>query len=347
MPLNFNLVLLWLFAILNVHAFNASLPNVTVIATGGTIAGVANDSTATTGYKDASLAVDVLLRSVPFLSTIANVDGIQYSSVGSENVNSSLLVGLSVLVNTLARNTSVSGIVITHGTDTLEETAMFLDLTYNASIPVVVVGSMRPATALSADGPYNILEAVGLAASAASRDRSVLIAFNDRIGTALYTTKTNTRALDTFRAVEQGYLGVFLDSEPVFYASPARAPGKPYFTVQNGTTLPKVPVLYGHQDMDVGLLEAAAAGGAAGVVVACTGDGTLPATWIDEAGNLTQEGVPVVRASRTGTSFVSPKEGAAIGSGNYNPQKARLLLQLILNEHGGDDINLIKSYFYP
>ncbi|KAM0558079.1 hypothetical protein ACHAPJ_005246 [Fusarium lateritium] len=321
-----------------------SLPDIAIIATGGTIAGVATGSTATTGYKDASLAVDTLLDAVPEIKNYSVPHGIQYSNVGSENMNSTLLLGLSRLIHNLTTNGTADGIVITHGTDTLEETAMFLDLTYNGTAPIVMAASMRPSGALSADGPFNILQAVGLAASASASGRGVMLVLNDRIGSALYTTKTNTRSLDTFKAYEQGYLGVFLDVTPIFYFAPARASNRRFFNVSKTESLPKVSILYGHQEMDSGLLQAAVANGAKGIVVACTGDGTLPESWIKTAASLTSKGIPIVRASRTGQSYVAPARGV-LTSGNYNPQKARILLQLILNEHGGKDVDLIQEYF--
>ncbi|KAF7529463.1 hypothetical protein G7054_g9841 [Neopestalotiopsis clavispora] len=324
----------------------ASLPNIAIIATGGTIAGVATDSTATTGYRDSSLTVQALIDAVPEIYNYSVPWGIQYSNVGSENINSTLLLGLSRLTQELTTNGSSDGVVITHGTDTLEESAMFLDLTYNGTAPVIMVAAMRPSEALGADGPFNLLQAVGLAASKSASGRGVMITLNDRIGSAMYTTKTNTRSLDTFRAYEQGYLGVFLDASPVFYYEPARALNRPFFNISGTVALPKVSILYGYQEMDTALLEAAVASGSEGIVVACTGDGTLPTSWINVAANITSRGIPVVRASRTGQSYVAPAEGV-ITSGNFNPQKARILLQLVLSKHSGHDINLIQSYFSP
>ncbi|KAK8203631.1 L-asparaginase II [Phyllosticta capitalensis] len=329
-----------------------SLPHVTIIATGGTIAGVAS-STATTNYKDSTLAVDALIEAVPQVKDLAQIKGIQFSNIGSENMNTSLLLRLSKLVTTLVSNGS-DGVVITHGTDTLEESAFFLDITYDEPAPVAMVAAMRPSTALSADGPFNIYEAVALASSETAANRGVMMTLNDRIGSAVYTTKTNTRALDTFKAVEQGYLGVFNDKTPIFYYQPARAWKKPFFDISGVESLPKVDILYGHIDSDVSLLNFSISNGARGVVVACTGDGSLPTTWKETAKYWSESGVPVIRSSRTGSSYVAPGydnltagEYTYLNSGNYNPQKARILLQLVLNEYGGGNQSLVQGFFDP
>ncbi|KAK8159126.1 L-asparaginase, type II [Phyllosticta citrichinensis] len=327
-------------------ASNSSLPRVSIIATGGTVAGTNSDSTSTTGYKAGSLGVDALIEAVPALQNISSVSGIQFSNIGSQNMNTSLLLRLTKLATNVAANGSTDGIVITHGTDTLEETAMFLDLTYNESLPIAMAAAMRPSTALSADGPFNIYEAVALAGSKEAADRGVMIVLNDRIGSAMYTTKTNTRSMDTFKAAEQGYLGVFNDKVPVFYFEPSRVYKKPFFDVSGVDALPRVDILYGNIDMDVRLLNYSVSSGAEGVVIACAGDASLPDAWADAAKAFTEQGIPVVRASRTGSGYVAPADDT-LTSGNFNAQKARILLQLVLNEHGGKNSTLIQEYFDP
>lgn len=157
---------------------NASLPNVTIYATGGTIASQGTSNTQTIGYS-VGLGVQQLVDAVPEILSIANIDGYQVSNVDSGTINSTILLNLTQLINAELAKESVAGVVITHGTDTLEETAMFLDLTINSTKPVVVVGAMRPATALSADGPLNLLQAVTLATSEVARGRGVMISLNE------------------------------------------------------------------------------------------------------------------------------------------------------------------------
>lgn len=157
---------------------NASLPNVTIYSTGGTIASVGTSNTQTIGYS-VGLGVQQLVDAVPEILNIANIDGYQVSNVDSGRINSTILLNLTQLINAELAKETVAGVVITHGTDTLEETAMFLDLTINSTKPVVIVGAMRPATALSADGPLNLLQAVTLATSEVGRGRGVMISLNE------------------------------------------------------------------------------------------------------------------------------------------------------------------------
>jgi L-asparaginase len=314
-----------------------TLPRVLVIATGGTLAGISDDPLATTGYRDAALGVDDMLRAIPGAQTIAKLTTMQFSKLGSENITSDHLMALTRLVNSTITSGEADGIVITHGSDTLEETAFFLDVTYNGRNPVVLVAAMRPATALSADGPFNLMQAIALAASPSSYDRGVLLTWSNRISSATYTTKASNRAVDAFTAPDQGYLGIFMDLTPQYYFMAARCPNRPYidlwgkcFVASSSLNLPKVVILYGHQDMDVNILRLVFSQGlAAGAVVACTGDGTLPPAWVEAAQELAAQGIPVVQSSRVISSYVSPRANT-LTAGHYSPVKARIILQLSL-----------------
>ncbi|EDU7996493.1 L-asparaginase [Salmonella enterica subsp. diarizonae] len=222
-------------------------PDITILATGGTIAGSSVSKTDTTNYKAGSLGINMLISSVPELSEIANVKGEQISNVISDDVGSDIQLKLSHRVNQLFKE-GQQGVVITHGTDTLEESAFFLDLTVKSEHPVVFVGAMRPATAISADGPMNLLEAVTLAADKNADRRGTLIVLNDRIGSAFYTTKTNSTTVDTFKATEPGYLGVFISGKPKFYYTPARAIDQEYFDVSKINKLPEFHRVLGRID---------------------------------------------------------------------------------------------------
>ena len=175
-----------------------ALPQVKILATGGTIAGTASSSTQMTGYKAGNLGVQVLINAVPQIKQYAEVSGEQVSNIGSQNMTDKIWLKLAKRCNELLADPNVSGIVITHGTDTLEETAYFLNLTVHSDKPIVIVGAMRPATAISADGPINLLNAVKLAADPQSKGRGVLIAMNDMINGARDTTKTDTTNVATF-----------------------------------------------------------------------------------------------------------------------------------------------------
>jgi L-asparaginase len=317
-------------------------PGVVVYATGGTIAGTSKSSTDTTNYKSSTIGVQSLIDAVPEMNQVATVTGEQIANVGSNDIDQTILLRLAQTINSRLADPAVHGAVVTHGTDTLEETAFFLDLTTAGPKPVVVVGAMRPATAISADGPMNLLQAVTLAANKEAENRGVMIVLNDRIGSAFYTTKSNTTSVDTFRATEQGYLGMFIGTQPRFYYSAATPKGKPSFNVEDVKSFPKVSIIYMHEDQDTEQIEAALRAGAKGIVIAGSGDGSVPLGVKKRILELTQQGFPIVRSTRTGSGFATRKiEG--LGSGILNPQKSRILLMLALSQ--GADLPTIRKYF--
>lgn len=322
-----------------VGQFNASRPNVTIFATGGTIAGSAGSSDQTTGYKAGALGVDVLIEAVPQLWNVSNPSGIQFANVGSSEMTPALLLNLTQMVQQELDKPEVQGVVVTHGTDTLEETAFFLDITLRTNKTVVVVGSMRPATAISADGPINLLGAVTVAALPSAAGRGVMVVLNDRIASAYYTTKTQANAPDTFKSYEQGFLGYLLDIKPVFYFQPALPTGRPYFNVTKAAAahLPPVEILYGYQGLDPKLAAAAVANGAKGLV--CTGMGA--GGWTESgqkalAQLVKDNGTAVVFSRRTMDGFVESRP-VGYGAGSLNPQKARYTLMLALHAGYGDE----------
>ncbi|HGM5492813.1 TPA: type II asparaginase [Serratia fonticola] len=323
-------------------AAQAGKPQVTILATGGTIAGSSASKTDTTDYKAGSVGIDTLIAAVPEMAQVAEVKGEQISNTISGDVNDKVLLTLSKRVNQLLNQQGQQGVVITHGTDTLEETAFFLDLTVNSKQPVVMVGSMRPATAISADGPMNLLEAVTLATTRQAENRGTLVVLNDRIGSAFYTSKTNSTTLDTFKAAEPGYLGLFVSGQPKFYYSAAQPIDKTFFDVSKLTSLPKVEILYSYQAQDTAMLDAALKSGAKGIIIAGNGNGNVSSNMEAAIGELHKQGIPVVMSTRTGTGYVSTKS-FAIGSGFLNPQKSRVLLQLALAS--GADLPQIATYF--
>ncbi len=317
-------------------------PEVVIYATGGTIAGSSTESTDTTDYKAGKIGVDKLIAAVPEITEFATVSGVQIANTGSNNITQDIVLTLSKAINKKLEEEGVAGAVITHGTDTLEETAFFLDLTVKSSKPVVIVGAMRPATAISADGGMNLLEAVKLAVTPAAVDRGAMVVLNDRIGSAFYTTKTNSTALDTFKAIEQGYIGMFLSGVPYFYYKSTKPVNKHYFDISSTDKLPVVKILYSYQDQDSSLLEAAIANGAKGIVIAGTGNGSIPEKMNPVVEKAMAAGIPIVRSTRTGNGFTTPKE-FGIGSGIFNPQKSKILLELALN--AGASMDEIRDYF--
>ncbi|KAK8050164.1 L-asparaginase 1 [Apiospora phragmitis] len=318
--------------------FNASRPNITIFATGGTIAGSAGSSDQTTGYEAGALGVEVLIDAVPQLWNVSNPSGIQFANVGSSEITPEILLNLTQMVQRELDKPECQGVVVTHGTDTLEETAFFLDITLRTDKPVVVVGAMRPATAISADGPINLLEAVTVAAAPAAARRGVMVVLNDRIASAYYTTKTQANAPDTFKSYEQGFLGYLLDIKPVFYFQPALPVGRPYFNVTAAAAeaLPQVDILYGYQGLDPKMAEAAVANGAKGLVCTGMGAGSWTRPGQKALAQLAKEnGTAVVFSRRTMDGFVE-SGSVGYGGGFLNPQKARYTLMLALNA-GYDD----------
>ncbi|CAO2654835.1 Nn.00g115680.m01.CDS01 [Neocucurbitaria sp. VM-36] len=331
-------------------AINASLPNVTIFATGGTIASQGTSNTQTTGYS-VGLGVQQLVDAVPELLNISNIAGYQISNVGSGSINETISLKLAHMINEELAKDNVSGVVVTHGTDTLEETAFFLESTVKSSKPVILVGAMRPATALSADGPLNLYQAVTLAGSPAGRDRGTMIVLNDRIGSAFYTTKNNANSLDTFFSTEAGQLGVFINQVPFFFFEPSEPVGRVVFDVSNVTDLAQVDIIYSHQDMNPELFNASYAAGAEGLVYAGVGAGGMSAKAslaAEELYNAT--GIPIVASHRSTDGFVPDGDDFTIASGFYNPQKARIVLQLGLTVGWGEDEireAFAKSYPLP
>ncbi|MBS3827251.1 type II asparaginase [Proteus mirabilis] len=321
-------------------------PGVTIFATGGTIAGKASTSSDATDYKAGELSVGQLISAVPSLEDVATISGVQIANVPSGDIEHKTLLSLAKQINQVLQKAEQSGVVITHGTDTLEETAFFLTLTVKSEKPVVLVGAMRPSTAISADGPMNLLQAVTLAASKEARDRGTLVTLNDRISSGFYVSKTNANVTDTFKAFEPGYLGTFVKGQPYFYYSAAQITNKPFFDISQKSALPKVTILYAHQEQDPELLKAAVAAGAKGIIIAGAGNAAVPKTVNKVIGELMAQGIPVVLSTRTGSGFTTVRPDGSqngIAAGIYSPQKARMLLMLALSET--QDMTQIGRYF--
>ncbi len=315
------------------------LPRIAILATGGTIAGTGSQTTQTVGYAAAKIGVEALIASVPELAGVARVSGEQVLQLPSENMTPADWLKLARRVNQLLAKSDVDGIVVTHGTDTLEETAYFLNLTVKSMKPVVLTGAMRPATAISADGPMNLFHAVLLAGSPSAAGKGVLVMLNDQISAAREVSKTNTTALDTFRTPDFGFLGYIIDGNPLFYrATTKRHTATSEFDVMNLETLPEVAILYGYAGENRTLLDAAVAKGVSGIVNAGTGNGSMSGRMQTAYREARAKGVVIVRASRTGSGFIARSAEAKddaydfVVAGNLNPQKARILLMLALTK---------------
>lgn len=315
-------------------------PIVYVLSTGGTIAGAGSSATDLSNYKSGSILGEQLVKAVPQIAQIADVRVEQIVNVSSSDLTIENWLTLSKRIQKIIADTpSVAGFVITSGTNTLEETAYFMNLTVRSDKPVVLVGSMRPSTAMSADGPLNLLNAVWTAIAPDAKGKGTLIVLNDEINAARDTTKTNTLRVETFKAPELGLLGYIDEDKVSFYRSTTkRHTASAEFDITSLTTLPKVTILYSYVDPDATLVKAAIAGGAKGVVFAGTGNGALSVfeeTALKEVNSMPAASRPaLVRSSRVGNGrVIATAEYDALGvipGDTLNPQKARILLMLAL-----------------
>ena len=315
---------------------NKDLPNVVVLATGGTIAG-AGASDTQVGYTSGQLGVDQLIAAVPQAKKLANLRGEQISNIGSQDMNDEVWLKLAHRVNELAQMADVEGIVITHGTDTIEETAYFLNLVAKTAKPIVLTGSMRPATALSADGPLNFYNAVAVAASQDAAGHGVLVVLNDWIHGAASLTKTSTTAVQTFMSPLSGLVGTVAYGKVEFNRHPiGKHTSESEFSVEGVTALPRVDIIMAHENMDGALIDAAVAAGAKGLVIAGVGNGNLTKAAVDALAAQAKKGIVCVRASRVTVGRVERNveldddKLGFVASMDKNPQKSRVLLRLAL-----------------
>ena len=325
------------------------LPNVTIIATGGTIAGEAGTSVQS-AYASGQVGVETLIKAVPTLSKIAKVTGEQISNVGSQDMSDDIWLKLAKRINELAKSPDVDGIAITHGTDTMEETAYFLHLVVKTGKPVVLTGSMRPSSALSADGPLNIFNAVAIAGDPAAAGRGVLVTLNDQIHSAHDITKTNTTSVETFMSPFRGLIGTTSYGVNQYFRGPfMKHTIDSEFNVGSATKLPRVDVLYIYEDMPGDLVDAAVNAGTQGIVIAGVGNGNMPQAVADALKRAAQKGIVVVRASRVPTGYVRRNVEVDDDKLNFvaaeelNPPKARILLRLALMK--GNDPKEIQKLF--
>ncbi|QPT15052.1 L-asparaginase 2 [Serratia rubidaea] len=313
-----------------------ALPTVTILATGGTIAG-GGESATKSNYQAGQLGVEALVNAVPQLKEVANVQGEQIVNIGSQDMNDEVWLKLVKKINADCAKTD--GFVITHGTDTLEETAYFLDLTVKCDKPVVMVGAMRPATAMSADGPFNLYNAVVTAADKQSAGRGVLVAMNDSVLDARDVTKTSTTAVQTFQSPNYGPLGFIHNGKIDYQRTPQRKHTRATpFDVSKLDSLPKVGIVYSYANASDAPAKALIDDGYQGIVSAGVGNGNLYKTLFDTLATAAHQGVAVVRSSRVPTGAttedaeIDDAKYGFVAAGTLNPQKARILLQLALTQ---------------
>ncbi len=314
------------------------LPKLTIIATGGTIAG-SGESKIQTKYTAGVVTVDKLIAAVPEIMDIAQIKGVQISSIGSQEMNDMVWLKLAKKINELLSSKDCDGIVITHGTDTMEETAYFLNLVVKSDKPVVLVGSMRPGSALSADGPLNLYNAVALASNPEAKGRGIMVSMNDLILGADDVTKTNTTNVSTFKCPNYGPLGYMHNGKPTFRRKAmSRNTVSSEFDITNLNKLPKVAIVYGYANANRAIVDALIKNGDEGIIHAGVGNGNIYPTVFDALIDAKKKGVQVVRSSRvfsgstTLDAEVDDDKYGFVASLYKNPQKSRILLMLALTK---------------
>ncbi|KAL2844866.1 Asparaginase/glutaminase [Aspergillus pseudodeflectus] len=325
---------------------NTTLPKVLICSAGGTILSASNYSRLDNihyGLGKGPTAQD-LIETVPEVLDVAQLAVIQFPATGgSAGLNSSLYLNITQHLNRYlcSPDSDIVGAIMFHGTNTLEETAFGVDLTFNCSKPFIATGAMRPDTYISPDGRSNFFQAVAAASSPASANRGGLIVFNDRITSIYYSTKANANTPDTFKAIEQGNLGAFLGGQPYYFFDPSYPVGRPHFNVSDTVELPSVIILYGHQGFDASLMYAAVANGAKGLVILGPGAAALSPSAKEAAADLFAQGIPTVAVARpvTGTGVPDLYPEAVIFASYLGADQARVLLQLAINAgYGLDEI---------
>ena len=313
--------------------------NVVVLATGGTIAGAGASAMNSATYSAAKVPVDKLLAGLPELSKVANVRGEQVFQIASESFTNDNLLTLAKRVSALSKQSDVDGIVVTHGTDTLAETAYFLSLTVHTNKPIVVVGSMRPGTALSADGALNLVDAVSVAASKDAEGKGALVTMNDEIQTARDVNKDVNIKTGAFQS-QWGPLGMVVEGKNYWFRAPAkRHTMQSEFNIDSISTLPQVDIIYGYGSVQRTALDALVNGGAKAIVHAGTGNGSVADRMVPALQEARGKGVLVVRSSRVPYGFVlrnaeQPDDKYDwVVAHDMRPEKARILTMLALTKN--------------
>ena len=328
----------------------ARMKNIAIIATGGTISGT-SESANEAKYTSAKITVDSIIASVPNISKLANIKSEQLLQIGSENMNDEAWIKIAKKVDELVNKKDVDGIVVIHGTDTIEETAYFLNLVIRNKKPIILVGSMRPSTSISADGPLNLYNAVAVAASDDAINKGVLVVFNDNIYSARDVSKTSTTNVAAFEALNFGPIGNVHYGKTRIYYNPIRNhTSKSMFDISDLELLPKVDIVYGYANHNSAIIEQLINSGTKGIIYAGVGDGNIYKDTLAKLIDVSKNGAILVRSSRVGSGFVVPNaeinddEYKFVTADNLSPQKARILLMLSLTKT--NDYKKIQDIFW-
>lgn len=343
-------LLLLFVCLLTSVSYAQQKPRIIILATGGTIAGT-NNSSDKAGYTAGKMPISNLISSIPSVSTFADISGEQISSVGSQDMSIEIWKKLATRINEIFSKNEADGIVITHGTDTQEETAYFLDLVVPHEFSVVLTGSMRPSTAISADGPKNLLDAIIVAADLKSRNRGVLVSFNESIYDSREVTKINTTKVNAFSSPNTGAIGQVYDGKVEYYKKSERdASQQNFFSVSNKTSFPKVEIVYMYADASADYINYLVQKKVDAIVIAGVGNGNFSKAFTEAIKKAKEANIIVCRASRCLSGRVvldgevSDDELGTIVSDDLNPQKARILLMLGLMKT--KDRKQLQEYFF-
>ena len=315
------------------------LANVVVLATGGTIAGAGASAANSATYQAAKVGVEQLIAGIPELSKLANVRGEQVMQIASESITNDNLLQLGRRVAELADSKDVDGIVITHGTDTLEETAYFLNLVEKTDKPIIVVGSMRPGTAMSADGMLNLYNAVAVASSKDARGKGVLVTMNDEIQSGRDVSKMINIKTEAFKSA-WGPLGMVVEGKSYWFRLPAkRHTMDSEFDIKNIKSLPDVEIAYSYGNVSDTAYKALAQSGAKAIIHAGTGNGSVSSRVVPALQELRKEGVQIIRSSHVNAGGFVLRNAEQpddkydwVVAHDLNPQKARILAMVALTK---------------
>jgi L-asparaginase len=313
-------------------------PTLALIGTGGTIAGAASAASVSTDYKPASLSLAAVVDTVPELRQRYNIEVNQPMQLASYDVRPEHWLDLHAAVMQAVNNPDVVGIVVTHGTDTLEETATFLHLSVDSDKPIVVVGAMRPATAYSADGPANLLDACSVAACPGARGRGTLVVMNGRIHSGLWVGKRHVSSVEAFDSPLAGAVGEVADQSVQWFRAAGRAPTVAW---QTPSAWPRVDIAVAYAGVDETAMRAFVAAGARGIVHAGLGNANTPTAYRAFVQSLPAQGVLVARCARfitgsvTRASVYADAEHGILTAGPLPPHKVRIVMLLGL-AHGMD-----------
>jgi L-asparaginase len=313
-------------------------PTLALIGTGGTIAGAASAASVSTDYKPASLSLAAVVDPVPELRQRYDIEVTQPLQLASYDLRPEHWLDLHAAVMQAVHNPDVVGIVVTHGTDTLEETATFLHLSVDSDKPIVVVGAMRPATAYSADGPANLLDACSVAACPGARGRGTLVVMNGRIHSGLWVGKRHVSSVEAFDSPLAGALGEVADQSVQWFRAPGRAPTVAWKTP---SAWPRVDIAVAYAGVDETAMRAFVAAGARGIVHAGLGNANTPTAYRAFIQSLPAQGVLVARCARfitgsvTRASLYADAQHGILTAGPLPPHKVRIVMLLGL-AHGMD-----------